>query len=687
MARLGFGYRGARRSVPARSQAAPRLMVSPGSNWTGVAGSGFTTLPVDPPRATAKPAMRLIVPPNQSYPEELLVGVYAAANFGGSLGDNMGVSSVKVYYEGTVVTITEPSFETFNDANNQPVTYFGWWVRLKRDGRNGDARLYFEAVPKDSTMQNRVLGPYLFLPSATLYDLELTVAPSLPVVVGSRYQSIVAALTYCAAQNKHRPHITITEARSDYLLGALSVLYVTGKGYVTIDASVPVTIIGTATYVESAPARTKYMGMRFKGPNITIDMATCSNITGEASGNQAWLDGVKIVNTAGRGAIVYLGGPRAYGITGGNPYYTECVISDMPTAVNGASLVRGCTITRGWNDAMTEVRCAVGNRLDDHDSTLDWAKEVNAFTVTYTGPGTTATLELTGGNNANSRTFTARVDGVSVSTFTTTIYYENSTGQNTNVVAWLNGLPGWSATLQDNSRKASVLSIPGAKGAGFTARNCKNVTLQIVTMFDMHADLWQHLTTGAPITENVVFADNVVTNFVGQGMFISSSFECRDFIFVNNGFHGKPGPSYAGDYNIKGNAFSQIGRSGRKSHLIMAHNSFTQGLLLRNNDGFASDIYTLIANNVFSSMNWDNNGTPTANLAIKGNHLSTGALLPAASTSTSIGGSEADLWQSATTGDFTPKGALLANLKTPSVQYDRNRKKRAAIDCAGALRA
>lgn len=658
------------------------ISVTPSSTWNGTAGTGFSVTPTDPTRTTAKPAMRLIVPPNQAFTDYLVVGVAAYANNNGVL-DNCGLKDVTFRYEGGTAVVTTPSFYSFQDVNGKTVSYFGWWAVLLHNGTNGDARLYVEATPKDTTMQSRVIGPYLFLPSSALYDLELTVAPSQSVIAGSRYQSITDALTYCAAQGKHHPRITITEARTDYLLATIGspFIYTTGKGYVTIDATVPVTIIGTATYADATP-RTKYMGMRFKGANITIDMATAANITPESDGNPNWLDGVRVINSAGRGAIVYLGGPRPYGVAGGNPYYTECTIDGFPTAVNGASLVRGCTITNGWGDALTETRCAIGNRLDDHDPYLNWAKDVNACTVTYTGAGATATLELSGVNEAGSRTFTAKVDGASVGTFTTDRFYTVDNGRVSSVVNWINGLSGWSATLQDDTRRASVMSIVGGKGAGFTARNCKNVTLQLVTMFDIHGDVYQHLTTGSPLSENVILDGNVITNYCGQCFFISSSFQARDFMFVNNSFHGKPGPSGAGDYNVKANFYSQLGRTGAKSHVVFAHNSSTQGWLLRSEDGFTVDQYCLIGNNVHTGIAWT--GTAMAGLKIDGNHLFTGATNPTYGTNTTIGGGETDLWQSAANGDFTPKGALLSNLKLPALARDFRGRRRARADVAGA---
>lgn len=679
MGRYGFGFGARHRAVRNADASAPPVSASPGQTWSGIAGSGFATIPVDPVRTTAKPAMRLMVPPGQAYTDDLLVGAYAAANNGGTLFGDMGLEKVRVHYEGTIVDITAPTFATFDDANGNPVTYYGWWARLAHDGRNGDANLYLEAIPKDATMQARVMGPYLFMPSATLYDLELTVAPSLSQITGSRYQTITAALTYCAQQARHRPRITITEARTDYTLANIGspFSYTTGKGFATIEAAVPVTIIGTATYVDSTP-RTKYCGMRFKGSNITFDFANASVIFAEATGNKNWLDGITVINSRGRGGLFPgLGGPRPYGT--GCHYATECTISDLPTALNGAFLARGNMVTKGFSDALTDCVCAVGNRLDDHDSYVDWAKEVPAFTVTYTGTGTTATLELSGFNDNTTRVFTAKVNGASVGSFTVNKYYSVANGRNSSVVAWLNGLPGWAATLQDDTRRVTFCSNVGGKGAAFGPINCKNTALQIVTMFDQHGDVWQHLINGVP--ENVIVADNVITNFAGQCFFIASTTPARDFIFLNNCYHGKP--TVPGSYNIKENFYSQLDRSGVKSHVVIAHNSSTQGWWLRPASGFDADAYCMWANNAMLQLSWL--GTPDADIRIANNHIMSSAPSPGPDTATVIGGSETSLWQNAAAGNFRPAGELLANPKAPVLKFDRTGKKRGSVDSVGAI--
>lgn len=654
--------------------------ISPAAAWNGTAGTGFSVTPTDPTRTTAKPALRLIVPPNQAFTDYLVVGVSAWANNNGSF-DNCGLQNVKFYYEGSTVTVTRPSFYSFPDANGNTVTYFGWWCVLLHNGTNGDANLYVEATPKDTTMQNRVMGPYLFLPSATLYDLDLEVAPSQSVIAGSRYQSLTAALSYCANQGKHHPRIRITEARTDYVIGTISSpsFYTAGKGYCTIEATVPVTIIGTTTYAD-ATFRPKYSGLRFKGSNITFDFANADRLFHEGTGNQYWWDGVRIRSSTGRGYLFSsLGGPKPVGFSGGQPWITECVVSDLPIPALRVNLARGSTFTSSYSDAIGEALCVINCRFDDFDPYIDWSIDVNAFTVTYTGAGTTATLELSGGNNASSRTFNAKVDGVSVGTFTTDRFYTVGNGRNSSVVNWLNSLSGWSATLQDDTRRASVLSVVGGTGVAFSARNCKNVTLQLVTYFDYHGDFYQQNSPATSTTENVIVAHNVVTNFAGQCFFISSSSVARDFIFINNCFHGK---AAFGAYYNPGNFFSQIDRSGAKSHLVFAHNSSTQGFYIRTTGGWTADTYCLFADNVFRTLEWLT--TPNANMRLADNHLFGGATTPSGSTNTTTGGTDTDLFQSVSTGDFTPKGALLTNLKVPAIRRDLQGRVRARMEAPGA---
>lgn len=646
--------------------------VAPSATWNGTAGTGFASTPTDPTRTTAKPALRLIEPPNQAFTDYKVVGVAAFANNLGYL-DNCGLKDVTFHYEGGTAVVNQPSFRSFPDVNGKMVTYFGWWVTLLHNGTNGYANLYAKATPKHIAMQSRVIGPYLFLPSATLYDLELTVAPSLAQVTGSRYQSVTNALTYCAAQGKHHPHITITEARTDYVLAQIGspFAYNAGKGYATIEANVPVTIIGTAVYADATP-RTRYDGLRFKGANITLDFKTMHSIwKDDGVGIPHWFDGCTLTNSGGRGyAVPQLKGPRTAGPTRGTAYFTECTFNNMPNTLVGAALGRGCSASNSFSDFGSEAFCLIGNRVDDYNAYVEWAKDTNAFTCTYTGAGTTATLELSGLNNATTRTFTAKVDGASVGTFAVSTPSATAVSA---VVAWLNGLSGWSATTQNDERRASLCGLPGTIAGAFGPQNCKSVTLQIITFYDVHGDFYQQ-NSPANVTENVIVTDNIVSNFAGQGFFISSTSVANDFVFVNNSFHEAPGTGWT--------FLSQLARAGAKSHLVFGHNSYTQTLRLATSGGWNADAYCLIANNAIAGVYWD--VTPDTDIRIDGNHVYATSGTPSGATNHTIGGDASTLWQSIAAGDVTPKSALLTNLKLPVLGRDYLGRRRSKADAAGA---
>ena len=120
----GFGQNPASRRgtevhfAPPFPVAGPLLAPSPA--WNGEAASGFAETPSDPPRTTAKPAARLLVPPGQYYKKKLNVGIAAAANDGGTLIG--GIDRVRFRYEGETVDVLEPSAFTCPDSNGKPVT-------------------------------------------------------------------------------------------------------------------------------------------------------------------------------------------------------------------------------------------------------------------------------------------------------------------------------------------------------------------------------------------------------------------------------------------------------------------------------------------------------------------------------------------------------------------------------------
>lgn len=672
MAGNGFGFgahRTSRRLVALGRNNAPPVAV-PSAAWNGNAGSGFGNVPVDPARVTAKPAMRLLTPPNQFFTEELVIGVYAGANAAGSMLRTMGLAKVLVHYEGATYTIDAPSLYLYEDANGQFRRLFGWWIALSHNGTNGNAHVYFEAVPKDTTMQHRVMGPYQFSPAATAHDYDLTVAATGPTVTGASYQSIPAALAYLKSVSAANPRITVTQTGT-YDLGIGAAPAYQGAGYCTIRATVPITIARGLPYNGTSYLRTRYDGMKFTGSNITFDMAYLSQVYHDGSERQNWFDGVNFINSLGRDSLWMGAGRPASWLALGAPYFTECEISGLSDVGKGAGLLRGCTLSNGYKDCVTGAKCIVGNVTSDWNSSF-FSNDVPAFTVTYNGASAAATLQLSGSNDANNRVFTARVDGVTVGTFTVVNslagYNANTNFTVQNVVTWLNSLPGWSATVLDNTRRATACGLPGTKGFAFGQQNVKSTNLTVSTALDYHSDWYQQ-----GDTENVVIADNLAYGVRAQILFIAKN-PAADFLVINNCFGGN------------GVAFGTSQLAQAHSHVVIVHNSWCdQALALRTDTGqnYNPDAYCLIANNVVAALSWT--GPEDGDVAMKDNHIYGGETPPMGATGTTVGGDRTTLFTNALAGDFTPAGPLLTTLRSPVVGSAFRGKLRRTLSTAGAI--
>ncbi|TNE50386.1 MAG: hypothetical protein EP341_07675 [Sphingomonadales bacterium] len=682
MGRLGLGFPAGRRRQIASTDKQPAV-IQPGADWDGSAASGFAAVPNDPVRLTAKPGLQLLVPPRQCFTQSLTIGVMAMANNGGTMIDNLGLSHVRVHYEGAVQDIGAPTLYRFNDTNGVERTYWGWWITLEHNGTHGEAHIYFEAVPLDPTMQNRVIGPFSFFPAAQQYDFEVEVAPSQPVIPNQRYTNIRDAGNAIRAQNSQHGRILVTESGT-YDLTPILATYVC-EGYCTIEATVPITIAKSAYVPGSSAAennsllRLKMDGLWFKGGNITIDMAETGVIYHEGPNNpQNVFDGVTITDSKGRGALWLKGQKPTPYICRDNPYFLECEVSFVQNAFNNASLVRGCSYSGGAQDAFSYARCIAFNTLIGHHNE-DWRSQIDAMTVRYSGPAASATIEMSGGSDTNNRIITLREEGVAIASFTAkntpSDFIADTNYEIADVVAWINGLPGWTATLLDDTRRATALSHDSAStlGNAFGPVDCKATDATLHTVFDPHGDVWA---INLQSSENSLAFGNLIHGNNLPGIFFSYNSH-SDLFFVNNALATDEAinPAYQ-------NLFSQWGKPG--SHVVIAHNSLAnQKLLLRTSSGMTADPYCLLANNCMLGIDWD--GQPDAALTISSNHLHQGATSPAGSIAASIGGDQYDLFQDAATGDFSPSGDLLANKKPPVVKRDATGRPRKSNAPAGAL--
>jgi hypothetical protein len=681
MAGFGYGFGRLGRRRGGRDNVMAIAKVRPSAGWSGTAGSGFAagSAPADPVRTTAKPAMRLVVPSDQYFASGLVVGVIAGANDNGSLLQTMGLSGVVVHYEGTSVTVKAPTYRSYRDANGVKRMCFGWWAQLVHDGRIGDAQVYFEAIPRDPAMQRRVLGPYLFYPSAQEFDRSVTVEPGQPVLAGSRYPSVGQALAYLASVGANNPLVTIRGGGTIDIGQGPATTY-QGKGYCTIAAETPVTI-AKANFTTDAAAllRTRYDGLRFKGSNITFDARYISNIYQEnASGRQHWLDGVRVIHSGGRDELWRGSSRKLSSFVRNGAWLTEIESDGVANIANGARLARGCLFRNGYQDVVTDAACVVHTRTEDWDSSF-WLTENPSFSVTFTGAEATATLELAGANEASTRTFTARwgANSASFSVGTSEAMQASGNYLASHVVNWLNSLGvGFIASVLDDRRRAAACSLAGLKGAGFSAQNVKNATLQIVTMFDVHGD-W-HQQNNGQITENCVLANNLATGLVAQNIFLTGTGGARDFLVFNNAFDNK---KLTGIYNNFASIGSQLAFA--KSHVVVAHNSLAvQSFGLRGDQGLTLDQWCLIANNSFRDLAWS--GTQANTALVRNNHLQAGAVGGTIGTGSFIGGTSEQVFRDSGGGSFTARSVLYSNSRVPVVPMDRNGNVRTMTDICGS---
>ena len=612
--------------------------------------------------------------------------MFAAANNNDSLYDNLGLEKVQVYFENDTPTdILRPRVHTFNDVNGVTRSYFGWWVTLKKPASvSGHANVYFKAIPKDVTMQSRVIGPYQFSPQVSQYTHEIEVNSTLSVVAGSRYQTLTAAFDYLRTQAAQNPRITITGG-TRYAMPIPSLTYTVLNGYVHVRATTPVTLGATTTYDGTSNTnqmRPRVTALHFVGNNLTFNFDEYPNYYSE-TGARLWLDGINVTNTRAGTPILYR---NTFGIFYSSlwresPWITECSFTGKGYTLFSAAcnLVRGNTYTGTNADLFNDSLCVVGNVATNLSST-EYTTDRAAITIRYSGAGSTATVEQSGGAGDDNRNITFKVAGTTVGTFTADTSNDAVTGYAASLANspnarytvqdladYVNTLSGWTATVTSDAIAAHWLGKAGGAAGSFAATDAKTADLILYSNISVHADLYQM----GSAQENVVFANNVASGCIAQMLFLAPDVGTSgmDIVVIGNVFGTDASDTHSSQW-------------GKKPfyHTVIAHNTWDhQDMLLRPSQSLNCDAYCLFANNVLPALSWT--GTPDADLAIKDNHLFAGGVNPTYGVGTTIGGTVSTLFGAG----FTPTGELLTNLKTATVGRDTNNAVRPSLDAAGAV--
>ncbi len=688
----GFGYgvtpHHHRYGAPHRGSTEVSIpVIQPASVWDGTAGSGFASTPIDPVRTMAKPAVQLMVPPNQHFTDKLIIGVLAGANDGGTLFTRLGLERVDVHCEGNVQAITEPTLYRFTDVNGTARSYLGWWIELEHTGINGELEVFFEAIPDNPSLQNRVIGPYSFFPQRyddgaggwTPHDLFIEVAPSQPKITNQRYQSLRDAGNICRNLAAQNPLITITESGT-YTIDPINGAY-QGDGYATVEATAQVTI-AKAAYIpgDSTSMRWRYDGMWLRGGNITVDFANIGNIYHENPANrQHVFEGVNFTDTRGRGALWLKGQKPTPYIARDNPYFLECTVELIQNPCLNASLVRGCFFNNLAYDVMSYARCMVGNIVTSSHN-VDWRTPLPALSVQYTGAASAATIELSGSSDANNRVLKLRTDGLPDQTFTignqVADYQADTHYSVQNVVDWINANAGWAAVLIDDSRRASALSHANAAGlgAGFSAIDAKTSSVDLHTVFDIHGDIWAINLQSS--TNSIMFGNTFYGNALPA---ITLGYDgMEDLLIINNAAES--------DEALNPDFLSQFSQwSKPSSHVVVAHNTLANQIqLIRPSQGLTADEHCMLANNAMRGIEWT--GTPNSDLEVTDNHLFGAATNPQGAKRTTISGTKADNFIDAAGGNFAPAGGLLTSPKQSVLGFDKGGNVRGTTAPAGAVR-
>jgi len=713
MSWLGIGLAAGSWTPMASMAGAALPQLSPSADWDGTEASGFAVLPSDPARTTAKPALHLLTPPGQWFTSTLLVGALAMANDGGSLFDTLGIASVTFHFEGNTVTVSAPRWQAVPTERGTRF-YYGWWANLTRIiGLNGYGHLYVEATPRDATMQARVIGPFLYAMQDSEHAGTLSVQPSQAEVAGSRYQSINAAQLYAKNAGWQNYRISLDEAGVYDMTANDNPNFNAQKGWCEIVAGVAGVSLGKTAYVDDAGAQMQAnrSRIRLRGSNLTFDLKNVIEFVAE----DMWLDGITVTTSdpAGRNELLRGRSPdqKGWRFAGtGVAWMTEVDVTDCSGGAYGkVQLVRGGTGTDMTYDIFGDAECVVFHTVNGHRGAI-WTDDNPGVVVQYTGAETTATLSKTGSsiNNPNECTFTARW-GANTATFASGLneeFYTGASGDGYTVqdfADWINGLPDWTATLESGANPdfaCAVLGPYGTQGELFDSFDSyandsidvKTAPVPLAVTFNRHSDYYQQANG---IKENRIYAWNRAIDIETQNFFASPTLTAGaagilDSFFVGNAIYNNP---VAATYYDPDEASSQFGRGTGcdMSHVVFAHNSMNQRVIIRNDSANnTADAYCLFANSVIESFVWGG-GNVLEDIEIKNLHLFAGAIPPSNSTGVVVGGDETDLFEDAAAGDFTPAGDLLDEGFTPVLPTDYHRDTFISGedigDAAGAVRA
>lgn len=653
---------GANSAASAAANAGTAL-VGPGPSWNGSGNSGYggaQGAPVNPQRQTAKPAAHWWTPSEQRFARNLVIGVDADA-----LG---GIAYVDFHVEGSVSRVKAWTIDRDTDANGQPRARGGYWLTLdhgaflSRHGADNTACIYALVKARDSTMQDRLIGPLVLYPEASAHDFSKTVAPS-----GGDFTSLRAALDAARSARAKAPLITIAQSGFYNLDDANAADAAgSGKGYCVVTTAPGVTAtLGRSSFDADAPAswswRTGWDGMEFRGAGIVFDCRNFQSLTFVSKA--PWFNGCRWTTSAGARDTLYWN--KSHFNVGVNVpgYWTDVTIEHLSSPLPGQLMVTGCNVRQTFGDTVSGTHFVVGNYVTEISGEF-FRRPIDAMTIQ--GPAG-ASVERTG--YGNSGALILKVNGQAVETIPIGVTPGSSNFNVSDVVARVNARAGWRATLLDDTRAARYLGAPSNADV--------SVARTMATSIDIHADWWQGF-SGPEGRENVIIRNNVMRAAIGLNASVNNDARSvRDMIVKGNVWVGDMGPIYLGGATMR--------------HYVFANNTH-QGALVFINDGHGDVQYSVITLNAISGIykakagDWPaaptfaDNVHMTARTGDPPTALKLGNLSMGSDKTTVFAAAFVD----AEGGDFRPAATLLKGPKTQIDEYDGRLNKRAELDVAGA---
>lgn len=664
--------------VDASTPAPPPTDPTPSVNWDGTQASGFTVAPTDPVRITAKPAVRLVEPPHQHFTDSLTVGAVAHANNAGTLIG--GITEVRFYFENdTPFVVTAPTLRTLAREDGSSYQCLGYWVDLQRPaGATGAARLYIEAVPADATMQNRVIGPFLFHPVETLHDWTGTVGES------GDYATIKLACEAARVAGAANPRITLLD-NGNYTLEQGDAAYIP-TGYVTIKpatgASARLTLGTGNEGIWDARVG------RFWFEDVDFDLATIAAI-GTQSGAGHVLNRCRMERTGGAGLWFKNTPPTSYFVEG-PAYLMECYSNGIYELGSQNAMLRGTINDDGYGDVTGSTPLTLYNEYRNFDWSSFASDTAPRMTITYSGAGSSVTLsrsfETSGILADRYRIFTLKVDGTTVLTFEAWQDWTRHADAVTNdggtpprvrgyevqhFVDAVNALADFAATLVNNDIAARALNLQGSTD------NTDFADTQIIAgtgSYDLICDIGLHAggLSGDAGENYLHLFDQFTAYSKGPALSYSQNPGYSDVIVAGCVF------------DTGADAFSQTNTldADAYSHFVFVHNSMRGfRLSVGSSSGTStSDSYNLFSNNAVPRL--ASNTTP----GIRGasNQLEDNVALSANFTDTLVAGSSATWFPNASARDFGAGAELATNPRPPVMTHDSGGNERANPGFVGA---